>query len=90
MELMVSWAAPCCRRAECPCGPKASGTLAARLWDGTLLFSDPWTLYTVGCCLFALLGVTYTRLFFVFNILDVALYFPVLRVSGWTTMGART
>jgi hypothetical protein len=69
------------RRALCACGPKSSGKLVTHLWNAVLLFTDPTTLYIIGGSLFALLGVTYTRLFFVFNILDVALYFTILRVS---------
>ena len=70
------------RKALCPCGPKRSGSLAAHVWDATLLFTDPATLYTIACTLFAFLGATHLRLFFVFNILDVALYFTILRVRS--------
>ncbi len=55
-------------------------SLKATAVKAALLFTDPLTVYLLACALFAFLGVTYERLFFVFNVLDIARLIGVLKV----------
>ncbi len=50
------------------------------LTDTYLFFTEPTTVYLLAHALFAFLGITYQRLFFVLNMLDVGRYFVTLRV----------
>ena len=42
--------------------------------------TDPLVLHFLACSLFAFLGITYQRLFFVFNVLDYGRVVPALKV----------
>ena len=76
------------RRRQWCLRPRADASAALlMLQDGAVLLTDPLTVYLTGAALFAFLGVTYMRFFYVFNILDVGRHVTILKVGDgvWTT-----